>query len=167
MPYREPEITDENGDDMVMPGAEYLPNMQMYPYRSNENAFIKHLTERHIPEEMGSEHKNKWFHRTMYSGKERSTAFFEDPRSLMFINASRKNLNLMEVLDQDELIWSQTYDMIDTAVTTHGQHGNLMKALTIKRQEFQDKTERMADKTILQKLFGKKEEENQPMMVRY
>lgn len=152
MPYQEPNIVDEDGEETLMPGAEYMPNLQTAPYRSNENAFIKHLTERHIPGELGEEHKDRWMHRTVYSGKERSTAFFEDPRSLQLINVSRENLGLIETLDEDELKWQHTYDMIDLSVTTHGQHGNLIKALTIKRQEFEDKSRMNEEQGLLQKI---------------
>lgn len=140
---------------------EYYQQEDNAPFRSNENAFVKHLTERHIPPELGSYHKSIWLHRTIYSGKERSTAFFEDPRSLQYINASLQNLGLIEILQLEELKWSQVYDMIDIAVTTQGQHGNMIKALTIKRQEFADKTKRNEEKGLLSDLL-KKKDENEP-----
>ena len=152
-----------------MTGQEYLPDLQQEIYRSNENAFIKHLTERHIPQELGQQHKQKWFHRTMYSGKERSTSFFEDPRSLQYIHASRQNLGMIEILEEEELKWHQVYDMTDTAVTTQGQHGNLLKALTIKRQEFTDKTIQENNRGLLASasdLFRKKQPQEQ-QIIRY
>jgi len=171
IPYREPTIIDEDGEETIMPGSEYMPDLQTAPYRSNENAFIKHLTERHIPGELGDEFKNRWIHRKIYSGKERSTGFFEDPRSLQLINVARENLGLIELLDEEELKWQHTWDMIDLAVTTHGQHGNLMKALTIKRQEFEDKSMRQKEQGFLEKigngLRGNKEQPPKPGVVRY
>jgi hypothetical protein len=160
MPYREPTVTDEQGEETIMPGMEYY-HEDVAPYRSSETAFIKHLTERHIPRELGKEHKAEWIHRTIYSGKERSTAFFEDPRSLQFINASRVNLSLIELLQVEELKWPQVYDMLDMAVTTQGQHGNMIKALTVKRQEFTDKS-RHNEKQGLLDGFLKKKEPEQP-----
>jgi hypothetical protein len=161
LPYHEPKIIDEDGEETILPGAEYIQQLDPSPYRSNENAFVKHLTERHIPADFGDEHKKQWLHRTVYSGKERSTAFFEDPRSLQFINASLKNLNLIETLNIEELKWPQVYDMVDMSVTTHGQHGNMIKSLTIKRQEFTDKSRRDEKKNLLSG-FLKKEEPPQP-----
>lgn len=165
MPYVEPDITDERGEQVMQTGMEYMQPEPGTWIRHNETAFVKHLTERHIPGELGDEHKMKWLHRMMYSGKERSTAFFEDPRSLQYINISRENLTLMEALDLDELIWSQVYNMIDASVTTHGQHGNMIKALTIKRQEFTDKSMREEKPGFWSGLMGgdkKRPEEQSP-----
>ena len=161
MPYHEPMVTDEDGEAEYQPGLQYYNQEDMAPFRSNENAFVKHLTERHIPGELGDEHKKEWIHRTVYSGKERSTAFFEDPRSLQYVNASLQNLGLIETLHLDELKWSQVYDMIDIAVTTQGQHGNMIHALTIKRQEFADKTKRTENRSMFGGLLKKKEPEEQ------
>jgi len=166
MPYHEPEITDEDGD-VFKPGLQYYNQEDMSQYRSNENAFVKHLTERHIPGELGDEHKKEWIHRTMYSGKERSTAFFEDNRSIQFINASLQNLGLIETLHIEELKWSQVYDMLDVSVTTQGQHGNMINALTTKRQEFADKTKRDENKGMLSGLLKKKEPEDKEGLIRY
>lgn len=167
MPYREPTIVDEEGEETSLPGMEYYTE-DMGPYRNPENVFVKHLTKRDIPVELGEEHKNRWLHRTMYSGKERSTSFFEDPRSLQFLNASRLNLDLIETLEVEELKWPQVYNMIDMAVTTHGQHGNMIKALTIKRQEFEDKSRRDEKKGWLDGFMKKKEQPPpEPGVLRY
>jgi hypothetical protein len=161
MSYSEPVINDEEGNPVMETGMEYMQSNPMTWMRHSETAFVKHLTERHIPAELGDEHKKQWMHRLMYSGKERSTAFFEDPRSLQYINASRQNLTLIEALDIEELKWSQVYNMIDASVTTHGQHGNMIKSLTIKRQEFADKTKREESKGMLGGLFDKKQRDEQ------
>lgn len=87
----------------------------------------------------------------------------------MWIHASLKNLGMIELLDLDELKWSQVYDMLDASVTTHGQHGNMIKALTIKRQEFTDRSRRNDEKKgLLSGWMQKKEPEqdNEPV-IRY
>lgn len=142
MPYEEPDI-DEDGETSYMPGAEYMQaSEQMSPYRNSENVYIKHLTEIHIPKEVDEGFKKKWLHRLMFSGKEKSTAFIENPKTARYNNLQRMDLGLLESLECENLIWTTVFDNIDIMKVTHGQHGNLMKAITVKRQEFADKTER-------------------------
>ena len=154
MPYSEPSITDENGEETYMPGAEYLQSpYQVNPYVNTENVFIKHLTEVSFPEEVTEETKQKWVHRRMFSGKEKSTAFISNPRTCEVNEIQRMNMNLMETLQLENLIWGSVFDNIDIMKMTQGQHGNLLNAITVKRQEFTDKTIN-TNKTIREKLSG-------------
>lgn len=140
--YKEPDI-NEDGETSYMPGAEYFQSPeQVNPYLNPENVFIKHLTEIHIPEELGEEFKKKWAHRLMFSGKEKSTAFMENPKTSNYDTMQLMNLGLMESLECTNLLWTTVFDNINVMKMTHGQYGNLIKAITIKRQEFTDKTER-------------------------
>ena len=168
VPYEEPSITTEEGTEEYMPGMEYMPmNNDMAPYRDSENVFIKHLTEVQYPENIDEEFKKKWVHRTMFSGKEKSTGFIENPKTCKLNSLMRMNLGLMETLGLDNLLWSEVFDNIDIMKVTHGQHGNLINAITTKRQEFTDKTKRMPDnwKDKLGGLF--KTDEPQERMQRY
>jgi len=164
MPYKEPDI-NEDGETKYMPGAEYMQaSEQMSPYANPENVFIKHLTEIHIPQEAGEEFKKKWMHRLMFSGKEKSTAFMENPKTATYNNLQRMDLGLMESLDCDNLLWTTVFDNIDIMKVTHGQHGNLIKQLTVKRQEFADKTERKQNdwKGKIGNMFKKDEPQESP-----
>lgn len=154
MPYSEPSIVDENGEETYMPGAEYLQSpYQMNPYANNENVFIKHLTEISFPEDVGEETKKKWVHRRMFSGKEKSTAFIQNPRTCELNSIQKMNINLMETLGTEDLLWSTVFDNIDIMKVTQGQRGNLINAITVKRQEFTDKSQR-EQKGLRERLSG-------------
>jgi hypothetical protein len=167
MPYEEPTIINEDGETTNMPGMEWMPQQNIAPYTNPENVFIKHLTEIQCPEDMDEEFKKKWIHRFMFSGKEKSTGFIENPKTCKLNSLMRMNLGLMESLGVDNLLWSTVFDNIDIMKVTHGQHGNLINAITTKRQEFTDKTQQLPT-TWKDKLSGlfKNEPEN-PQMQRY
>ena len=82
MPYREPTVTDEEGNPLYTPGLEYMQeDTSLAPYQNPENVFIKHLTEIQFPEHIEEEFRQRWSHRLMFSGKEKSTSFIENPRT--------------------------------------------------------------------------------------
>ena len=142
MPYKEPSVSTEEEENEFMPGLEYMQSpMNLSPYRSDENAFLKQFTEVQYPEEIDEETRKKWVHRIMFSRKEKGTAFMENPNTTKLNSIMLLNMKLMEMLGCENLIWSTVFDNIDIMKTTQGQHGNLIKQLTVKRQEFADKTE--------------------------
>jgi len=144
MPYEEPEIIDENGEIQYHPGQEYMQNpLNISPYVNPENVFLKHLTEVQYPENIDDEFKNKWVHRLMFSGKEKSTAFMESHKTTGLDISQMVNISMMESFDEwyKNLIWSEVFDNINIMKLTQGQHGNLIHAITTKRQEFTDKTQ--------------------------
>lgn len=150
-----------------MPGMEYMPpNNDMAPYANPENVFIKHLTEIQFPENIEEEFRKKWIHRLMFSGKEKSTGFIENPKTTKLNSLMRMNLGLMESLELDNLLWSTVFDNIDIMKITHGQHGNLIHAITTKRQEFTDKT-KLTPQHWKDRLGGLFKNEQEPQMQRY
>ena len=169
MPYQEPIITDEQGNETTDIGSEYIQPI-MSPYQNPENIFIKHLTQIQWPEEIPEEMRDQWVHRLMFSGKEKSTAFMENIHTLKLNSLQRMNLGLMETLGLHNLLWSTIFDNIDIMKCTQGQHGNLVKAVTTKRQEFTDKTpmEQKRRLSQMRNLFlGNTNEPEQPQLQGY
>jgi len=162
--YKEPNIINEDENKQYIPGSEYIPNQPDFsPYVNPENVFIKHLTEVQYPEGIDEEFKKKWVHRLMFSGKEKSTSFVENPKTLVFNSLQRLNLGLMESLQCDNLIWTAVWENLDVMKMTQGQRGNLIHAITTKRQEFTDKTQHQPStfRNKINTLLGMKNEQSE------
>lgn len=127
-------------------------------YANPENVIVKHLTERQPIEGVVEKDKLKENdHRVFFSGKEKSTAFISNMRTIQVNTCMRMNLSLMESLHLNDLKWAEVWDNIDMMVTTQGQGGNMVKALITKIQEFKDSSRKPAE-SRLGKLFKKEEQ---------
>ena len=132
--------------------------MEQGVYINPENAFIKHLTERQpIPGIVDVDKLKEYNHRVFFSGKEKSTAFVGNPKTIQVNTCMRMNLSLMESLGLENLKWAEVWDNIDIMVITQGQSGNLVNAMITKKQEFKD-TSKKELTSLKEKLFGRKEQ---------
>lgn len=156
MPYEEPNEERPRYDPTIM------EQQYMQQYVNPENVFIKHLTQRQpIEGVIDNDFLKDHSHRVMFTGKEKSLAFIENPKTIQVNTCQRMNLSLMESLGLYNLIWSQVWDNMDIMVTTQGQKGNMMNAMITKRQEFKDTTLKEKKRWTLPGLM-KKPEEPQP-----
>ena len=128
-------------------------------YTSQENAFIKYITQLDaIPHIIDTEFLHKYRRRVLFSGKIKGLSFIRNPKTIKLFSCQRNNLGLEEDAGLDELADETVFDNIDICQITRGTNGNLQNALITQKREFKDSSEQKK-KGFLSNLIKKKEQE--------
>jgi len=128
MRYREESLDDE------VDSVSSQPN-----YMSNENAFIRYVTQLEpIPEVVDTSFLRRYRRRVLFSGKIKSLSFISNPRTIELNSCRRNNLSLAEDAGLERLADETVFDSIDDCQITRGTGGNLQYALITQKREFKD-----------------------------
>jgi len=111
-------------------------------YTSQENAFIKYITQLDaIPNIIDNEFLKKYRRHVLFSGKIKGLSFINNPKTVQLNSCMRNNIALCEGAGLDELADKTVFDNIDICQVTRGTKGNLQLALITQRREFRDTSE--------------------------
>lgn len=111
-------------------------------YTSQENAFIKYITQLDaIPHIIDTDFLKKYRRRVLFSGKIKGLSFINNPKTIQLNSCMRNNIALCEGAGLNDLADETTFDNIDICQVTRGSKGNLQLALITQRKEFRDTTE--------------------------
>lgn len=137
------------------------PNVSLDTYTSQENAFIKYITQIDaIPNIVDNDFFKKYYRHVLFSGKFKGLSFINNPKTVKLNSLQRIDMNMEEDAGLEDSANRTLFDNIDICQVTRGTKGNLQYALITQRQEFKDTSEQEKKKSILSHLMhGKKETE--------
>jgi len=128
-------------------------------YTSQENAFIKYITQLDaIPHIIDTDFLKKYRRRVLFSGKIKGLSFIKNPMTVQLNSCMRNNIALCEGAGLDDLADETVFDNIDVCQVTRGSNGNLQNALITQRKEFKD-TSDMEKKGFWSGFMRKKQKE--------
>lgn len=130
------------------------------PYSSQENAFIKYITQLDaIPNIVDTDFLRKYRRRVLFSGKIKGLSFITNPKTISLNSCMRNNIGLCEDAGLDDLADETVFDNIDICQVTRGTRGNLQYSLITQRKEFKLKdTSEIPKKGVLNRFIKPKEE---------
>jgi len=129
-------------------------------YTSQENAFIKYITQLDaIPGVVDSDYLKRHYRRVLFSGKIKGLSFISNPKTIRLNSLQRMNMSMEEDAGLDDLADETLFDNIDTCQVTRGTKGNLQYALITQRKEFKDTSDAAERKKSFMGKFMKAREQ--------
>lgn len=138
--------------------------VQYESYTSQENAFIKYITQLDaIPDVVPKEFLQKYFRNVLFSGKIKGLSFITNPKTLKLNSLQRMNMSMELDAGLYELADETLFDNIDICQVTRGTKGNLQNAMITQRKEFKLAGDEEKTKSLLGKLMKGKKEKEEPL----
>jgi len=134
-------------------------NTEREIYTSQENAFIKYITQLDpIPNVVSTSFLRKHARRVLFSGKIKGLSFINNPKTIKLNSLQRMNMSMEEDAGLEDLADETLFDNIDICQVTRGTKGNLQLALITQRKEFKDTSEMEKKKSILGRFMKAREQ---------
>ena len=141
-----------------------MHTVQYEPYLSQENAFIRFITQLDpIPDVIDAEFLKKYYRNVLFSGKIKGLSFITNPKTIKLNSLQRMNMSMEIDAGLYDLADETMFDNIDICQVTRGTKGNLQNAMITQRKEFKLASEGEQVKNLLGRLMKGKKDKEEPL----